>query len=198
MRTTRTSRVRTLQCLFSFWLALGVGVSALAHDSAEGVGAAQFFHPLPGACFPARAATTASFAVAGGLVRAWPAGLRQVAVPRWRLLLNARESASGDLDAGLDSDGGRPPCAPLLRARPAAVFGDDKRAGGRVWAKALTRCAAQGGAWSSRCRTLPTGTTTPSSSCMPRVRPPRRKAARGAPLSPRPRRTFGSTRVGAA
>ena len=200
--TAHMSR-RTIECCFPFWLALGVGVRASAPHSAEAVGAAQFFHPLPGACFPARTATTASFSVAGGLVRAWPAGLRHVAVPRWRLLLNARESASGDLDPALDSDGGRPPArraaAPACRrARPAAVFGDDRRAGGRVWAGAVTRGAAQGGAWSSRCRTLPTGTTKPSSSCMPRARPPRRKAARGAPMSLRPPHTFGSTRVGAA
>ena len=59
---------------------------------------AAFFHPLPGACFPADA-VTASVSVPGSLFRAWPAARGP---PQWRLLLNGREAAGGALDGGGD------------------------------------------------------------------------------------------------
>ena len=62
---------------------------------------AAFFHPLPGACFPADA-VTASVSVPGSLFRAWPAARGP---PQWRLLLNGREAAGGALDGGSTDDG---------------------------------------------------------------------------------------------
>ena len=72
--------------------------------------AARFFHPLPGACFPADGAVSASVSIASGFFHSWPSELQP---PHWRLLLNRRESAAGVLDAVTDDDGiPDPPCQP--------------------------------------------------------------------------------------
>ena len=84
-----------------------LGLAALAGLVGETCGdrgdaGAHFFHPLPGACFPSHSAATASVSAASGLFAGWPAGRRP---PRWRLVLNGQESASGDLSTGNSEDG---------------------------------------------------------------------------------------------
>ena len=94
-RSCSTVKVIIIECCVALGLA---HVSPSALDDTF----VRFFHPLPGACFPAEGAVTASVSVATGFFRAWPPELQP---PRWRLLLNMREMAVGVLDSGTQEDG---------------------------------------------------------------------------------------------
>jgi hypothetical protein len=92
----------TLALRLCLWAGISCLLAGGEHTSSGGQepGLVGFFHPLPGACFPSRNAPAASVSAASGLFQA--AGSRPL---RWRLLLNAHESAAGDLSAGSPEDG---------------------------------------------------------------------------------------------
>jgi len=79
-------------------LAIVLAVLSAVAGSPPADVAARFFHPLPGACFPAASATTASVSLLSGFFHVW-------AGARWRLILNAHVSAVGDFSTGTANDG---------------------------------------------------------------------------------------------